>query len=80
MDHRVLLFALILTAAVLGTCKFGDPAPEYACLTDTETLPGSIGPGTQASGKVVFDIPSTDGILVYSDGPSGGWEYPLSKK
>ena len=63
-----------------GTLWNRNPAPAHGCLTDTETLPQSIGPDTQASGNVVFDIPPTDGILAYSGGPSGGWEYPLSKK
>ena len=60
----------------------GDPSGNYmqSCLTNsTELLPGSIGAGTHATGKVVFDLPSTDGVLAFSTNLDGGWEYDLSK-
>lgn len=63
-----------------GTLWNGNPAGDYSesCLAPTETLPGTIGAGTRASGKVVFDLPSTDGILVFDESLSGGWEYSIS--
>lgn len=62
-----------------GTLWNGDPAGDYSesCLDSTETLPGTIGAGTRASGKVVFDLPLTDGILAFDESLSGGWEYLL---
>ncbi|MEE8666905.1 MAG: hypothetical protein SOI13_01280 [Bifidobacterium mongoliense] len=50
----------------------------FMCLPRDQTLPGMIGPALKAQGKIVFDLPSTDGSLVYSNGPGGGVEYPLS--
>lgn len=65
-----------------GTQWSGNPAGDYGagCIADgNELLPGTIGAGTKASGTVVFDLPSTDGILVYDGGSfSGGWEYSLN--
>lgn len=49
----------------------------YSCIPDNESLPGTIGQGVKAEGKVMLDVPATDGYLVYTDG-SNGWEYPLS--
>lgn len=52
----------------------------YNCLPETETLPQSIGNATKASGKVLFDLPTTDGILVFSPyGDGTGWEYNLKE-
>lgn len=49
----------------------------FSCLQESETIT-SVGPGEKATGKVVFDLPSTDGTLVFeSDGL--GWEYPLNQ-
>ena len=66
-----------------GTLWNGNPAGDSygsGCIADSnELLPGNVGAGTRASGKIVFDIPSTDGILVYNGGSTnGGWEYSLS--
>lgn len=59
-------------------------APVYgnapSCLAQTERLPDSIGASTKASGKIAFDLPTTDGVLVFSDnGGIDGWEYPLKE-
>lgn len=48
------------------------------CLPQSELLPGEIGTASKAQGKLVFDLPTTDGYLVYKDGDTTGWEYPLS--
>ncbi|WP_339349485.1 hypothetical protein [Bifidobacterium indicum] len=48
------------------------------CLPQEQLLPYNIGQGLRAHGIVVLDAPSTDGFLRYSNGPSTGWEYPLS--
>ena len=62
-----------------GTQWNGMPgsSPAASCLTDTENLPHAINQGVKAKGKVVFDLPSTDGTLVYTQQGSDGWEYPL---
>ncbi|OTA26690.1 hypothetical protein B9G54_03690 [Alloscardovia macacae] len=50
-----------------------------SCVSENEALPSQISTGAKASGKVILDVPSTDGYLVYSmDGTGKGWEYPLS--
>lgn len=63
-----------------GTLWNGNPDGDYSgsCIDSNERLPGNIGAGTRASGKVVFDLPSTDGVLVFDQSLSGGWEYSLS--
>lgn len=38
----------------------------------------TIGTASKAQGKLVFDLPTTDGYLVYKDVDATGWEYPLS--
>ncbi|RYQ26444.1 hypothetical protein PG2029B_1040 [Bifidobacterium pseudolongum subsp. globosum] len=65
-----------------GTLWNGTPTSTstYSCLADTDTLSNQIGASTQASGKIVFDLPTTDGILAFSDdGWRSGWEYPLKE-
>lgn len=65
-----------------GTLWNGMPTSvnTYSCLTDTETLPNQIGESTKASGRIVFDLPTTDGILAFSNnGGIDGWEYPLKE-
>ncbi|MDF7665691.1 hypothetical protein [Bifidobacterium sp. ESL0745] len=64
-----------------GTQWNGMPGSTAAesCMADTEKLPSTINKGIKAHGKVVFDLPSTDGTLVYTQGGSLGWEYPLGK-
>lgn len=49
------------------------------CMTEAENLPHAINQGVKAKGKVVFDVPDTDGTLVYTQGSPEGWEYPLGK-
>lgn len=48
------------------------------CLPRADVLPDVIGTASKAQGKIVFDLPTTDGYLVYKDGDVTGWEYPLS--
>ncbi|WP_424347627.1 DUF4352 domain-containing protein [Kocuria sp. CH-021] len=53
--------------------------PSYGCMEESETLLSSIGPGERVTGKVVLDVPSTEGILVYNESidPSLGWEWKI---
>ena len=46
------------------------------CIPDDQRFPSTVQPGSKASGKIVFDVPSTDGVLAFTLGV-GGWEYPL---
>ena len=65
-----------------GTLWNGDPTYGNArsCLARTEQLPDTIGASAKASGKIAFDLPTTDGVLVFSeDGGASGWEYPLKE-
>lgn len=48
-----------------------------SCMPSTEMLPSDIGPGAKAQGKVILDLPQTDGSLVFSPVEGDGWEYPL---
>lgn len=50
----------------------------YTCLPENQRLPQIIGQGVKAQGKVLFDLPSTDGYLVYGNESGHGWEYPLA--
>lgn len=53
----------------------------YSCLPDDQRLPGTIGQGVKVHGKVMFDLPSTDGYLVYTQGgATTGWEYAISER
>lgn len=49
----------------------------YSCLPAKDTLPDSIGPAEQAEGWALFDLPSTDGTLIYAYFGTSGWEYDL---
>ncbi|MFF0905361.1 UNVERIFIED_CONTAM: hypothetical protein RF653_16955 [Kocuria sp. CPCC 205316] len=53
--------------------------PSYGCIEESETLPSSIGPGERVTGRVILDVPSTEGILVYNESidPSLGWEWEI---
>ncbi|THE19340.1 hypothetical protein E1J17_01480 [Kocuria rosea] len=53
--------------------------PSYGCLPEAEMLPSTIGPGERATGKVILDVPSTEGILVYNEAmdSSLGWEWEI---
>lgn len=48
------------------------------CLPRADRLPDQIGTASKAQGKLVFDLPTTDGYLIYKNGYDTGWEYPLS--
>lgn len=64
-----------------GTQWNGQPSGNaYNCIARDQMLPDMIGTSMKASGKVLFDLPSTDGTLVFTQNgtASGGWEYPLS--
>ena len=65
-----------------GSLWNGNPSSiaTVSCLPSSDVLPDSIGSGTTAHGKILFDLPSTDGILAFSeDGWLTGWEYPLKE-
>lgn len=53
--------------------------PAYGCLPQAEMLPSTIGPGERVTGKVILDVPSTKGTLVYNESidPSLGWEWKI---
>lgn len=67
-----------------GTVWNEDPESiaSAACVPDADHLPNDMGPGLKASGKVIFDLPDTDGYLVFpyvnEEGQRTTWEYPLS--
>lgn len=53
--------------------------PAYSCLTEQETLPAMIGPAEKATGKIVLDVPTTKGTLIFSDmlaQESWEWQVP----
>ncbi|WP_139318481.1 hypothetical protein [Kocuria sp. CNJ-770] len=50
----------------------------YSCFSEAETLPDMIGAAERVTGKLVLDIPTTEGILVYEDPISGtAWEWNI---
>ena len=55
--------------------------PSANCVPDADHLPANMGPGLKATGKIIFDLPDTDGYLVFpytgEDGLRTTWEYPL---
>lgn len=61
-----------------GTTSNADlgTAATYGCLPDPEVLPSSMGPGENATGKVVLDVTNPNGTLVFKYGGSpAGWEW-----
>lgn len=51
----------------------------FSCLAKKERFPYQLGAAQKAKGKIVFDVPSYNGSLIYSEYGTGsdGWEYPL---
>lgn len=62
-----------------GTVWNGDLLNDstVSCIPQEQSLPTDIGPDAKAQGKVILDIPATDGYLVFSQMDKDGWEYPL---
>lgn len=53
----------------------------YSCFDQAEQLPGNLGAGERATGKVVLDVPSAEGVIVYNNfvapgRPSYEWHFP----
>ncbi|MET3719224.1 hypothetical protein [Arthrobacter sp. UYEF21] len=64
-----------------GTTFNGDVASfeSYMCLPEAERFPSALGPAEKATGKIVFDVPTTTGVLVHKQAfmPAGWeWAYP----
>lgn len=54
----------------------------YSCFDQAEQLPGNLGAGERATGKVVLDVPSAEGVIVYNnfvapDRPGYEWNFPI---
>lgn len=58
-----------------GTRENDSLGNSFGCLPDAELLPGEIGPGETASGKIVLDSAYTEGVLVFSPMLDSGWEW-----
>lgn len=52
-------------------------AAAFACFESSEMLPDQIGPGEKAAGKVLIDVPTTEGTLVFTQGGGTGWEWAV---
>lgn len=53
------------------------------CLDQSEQIPSNLGAGERATGRMVFDLPSTEGVLIYDnftspDRPSYEWKFPAT--
>lgn len=53
------------------------------CLDQSDQIPSNLGAGERATGKLVFDLPSAEGVLIYdnftsSDRPSFEWKFPVT--
>lgn len=53
------------------------------CFDQTEQIPSNLGASERATGKMVFDVPSAEGVLIYdnftsSDRPSFEWKFPAT--
>ncbi|WP_126346676.1 hypothetical protein [Kocuria rosea] len=51
------------------------------CFDQSEQIPSNLGAGERATGKMVLDVPSTEGVLIYDnftspDCPSFEWNFP----
>lgn len=56
-------------------------APAFMCLPDAERFPSGMGPGEKATGKIVLDVVSPTGTLVYKAlGAPAGWEWAYPGK
>ncbi|MEV4900095.1 hypothetical protein AB0K08_01985 [Citricoccus sp. NPDC055426] len=55
----------------------------YNCLDGSEELPWEIGPGEEARGLVVFEVPDLQGEVVYRpwylDGGGWSWEFDVTQ-
>lgn len=53
--------------------------PSYGCFNQSEMMPSTVGPGERAAGKIVLDVPSVEGTLIYRENvmPDGGWEFEI---
>lgn len=62
-----------------GTLWNGDLLNDstVSCIPQEQSLPTDIGPDAKAQGKVVLNVPATDGYLVFSQMDMDGWEYQL---
>lgn len=48
----------------------------FMCLDDSEVLPSALGPGEQATGKIVLDVENPEGVLVHKPlFQDFGWEW-----
>lgn len=53
------------------------------CLDQSEQIPSNLGAGERATGKLVFDLPNAEGVLIYDnftspDRPSFEWHFPAT--
>lgn len=53
--------------------------PSYGCLNQSEMMPSQVGAGERATGKIILDVPSVEGTLIYSESvmSDGGWEFDI---
>ncbi|WP_336711262.1 hypothetical protein [Arthrobacter sp. USHLN218] len=71
------------TIAPNGTTSNADlgTAASFSCLDDSELLPSEIGPAEKATGKVVLDAETAEGVLVFHPGyAAAGWEWKYPAK
>ncbi len=48
----------------------------FGCLTEPETLPQTLGPAEQATGKIVLDVETPEGTLIFRRATViAGWEW-----
>lgn len=51
-------------------------AASYGCLTQSESLPQTMGPAEQATGKIVLDLENPQGTLIFkAPAAMAGWEW-----
>lgn len=52
--------------------------PSFSCFDQAEMLPATIGPGEKVTGKVLLDVPNSQGTIIFSDVASdAGWEWKI---
>lgn len=53
--------------------------PSYGCLNQSEMMPSQVGPDERATGKIILDVPSAEGTLIYREAvmADGGWEFEI---
>lgn len=60
--------------------QYTSTGASFSCVDSAEQFPASMGPDEKATGKIVLDVVSPSGILIFSPEPGLGWEWEYPAK